>query len=57
MIEKAAVDSTIKTTKAVERGVERMLKKAWSVMDAAAEKQTPSQYLSDAGIKAIQGKE
>jgi hypothetical protein len=47
----------MKTAKAVEKGTEQLVKKVFSVMDAAAEKQTPSQYLSDAGIKAIQGKE
>ena len=57
MIEAAATDASVKAAKEVEKGVEQMLKKAWSVMDAAAEKQTPSQYLSDAGIKAVQGQE
>ena len=55
MVEKTAADASVKTAKTVEKGAERLLKKAWSMMDAAAEKQTPSQYLSDAGIKAIQG--
>lgn len=56
MVEKTAADASIKTVKKVEKGVERLLKKAWSVMDAAAEKQPPSQYLSDVGIRSIQGK-
>lgn len=57
MIEKAGAGATVRTAKEVEKGAERLLKKAWSVMDAAAEKQSPSEYLSDVGIKAIQGKE
>lgn len=56
MIEKAVTDATLKTATSIEKSVEGVLKKAWSVMDAAAEKQTPSRYLSDAGIRAIQGK-
>ena len=55
MIEKAIADATVETTRQIEKGAEQLMTKAWSVMDAAAEKQTPSQYLSDAGIKAIQG--
>ncbi len=57
MLEKTTTDVGIKAAKAAEKGAERLVKKVFSVMDAAAEKQTPSQYLSDAGIKAIQGKE
>lgn len=57
MLEKTATDVGLKTAKAVEKGAEQVMKKVFSVMDAAAEKQTPSQYLSDAGIKAMQGKE
>lgn len=57
MIEKTAADTTVQAAQEVEKKTEQLLKKVWSVMDAAAEKQTPSQYLSDAGIKAIQGKE
>jgi hypothetical protein len=46
----------METARTVEKGLESLLRKAWSVMDAAAEKQTPSQYLSDVGIRAMQGK-
>lgn len=31
------------------------LKKAWSIMDAATQKQAPSEYLSPTAVKAIQG--
>ena len=55
MVEKMVADATVKTARQVEKGAEQLVQKARSVMDAAAEKQTPSQYLSDAGIKAIQG--
>ena len=41
----------------VEKGVETLVKKAWSIMDAASEKVMPSQYLSDRAIRSIQGKE
>jgi hypothetical protein len=57
MIEKAATDAGIQAAKAAEKGAEHLVKKVFSIMDAAAEKQTPSQYLSEAGIKAVQGKE
>lgn len=57
MIEKTAADTTVQAAQEVEKKTEQLLKKVWSVMDAAAEKQTPSQYLSDAGIRAIQGQE
>lgn len=52
MIEKTVVDTARRTAK----GAETLMKKAWSVMDAAAEKKQASQYLSDAGIRAVQGK-
>ena len=41
----------------VEKGVETLVKKAWSIMDAASEKVMPSQYLSDRAIRSIQGEE
>lgn len=53
--EKMMTDAALKTAQNVEKGVEQFIKKAWSVMDAAAEKQKASEYLSDKGIKAIQG--
>lgn len=49
---KAAAD----TTKATARGLEALIKRAWSLMDAAAEKKAPSDYLSSGAIQSIQGK-
>lgn len=53
---------SVETTKAVEivktgiKNVEGLVKKAWSIMDAASEKQAPSKYLSSHAISAMQGK-
>lgn len=55
-VEKVVADTAVKATQNVEKGVEQFIKKAWSVMDAAVEKQKASEYLSDKGIKSIQGK-
>jgi hypothetical protein len=57
MPEKLIADATVKTAQAAEKGLERFIKKAWSIMDAASEKKTPSQYLSDRAVRSIQGKE
>jgi len=57
MSEKLIVDTTKKTVRAAEKGLEGLIRKAWSIMDAASEKKTPSQYLSDRAIRSIQGKE
>lgn len=51
-VEKTVVDTTVKSVKVAES----LVKKAWSIMDAAGQKETASQYLSDAGVKAMQGK-
>lgn len=39
----------------VTRTAETLARKAWSILDAASEKPRPSQYLSEAGQKAMQG--
>jgi hypothetical protein len=57
MSEKAMADAAVKTAQVAERGMERLVKKAWSIMDAAANKETPSQYLSERAVRSIQGKE
>ena len=44
------------TARATVRGLEGLLKRAWSLMDAASEKKTPSDYLSSRAIQSIQGK-
>jgi hypothetical protein len=56
MVEKTVVDASVKTAETMQRGLEQFVKKVWSIMDAAAEKQQASQYLSETGIRAIQGK-
>lgn len=57
MTEKFVTDATVKTAQTAEKGLESLVKKAWTIMDAAAEKETPSQYLRDQAIRSIQGKE
>lgn len=57
MTEKLVADATVKTAQTAEKGLESLVKKAWTIMDAAAEKETPSQYLRDQAIRSIQGKE
>lgn len=57
MPEELIAEATVKTARAVEEGVESLIQKAWSIMDAASEKKAPSQYLSDQAIRSIQGKE
>lgn len=50
------VNESVKATKtAVHEGVQ-FVKKVWSIMDAAAEKKPPSDYLSPRAIETIQGK-
>ena len=57
MSEKLIADTTVKTARATEKGAEGLVKKAWSVMDAASEKKTPSQFLGDHAVRSIQGRE
>jgi hypothetical protein len=57
MSEKAMADAAVKTAQAAEKGMGRLVKKAWSVMDAATNKEAPSQYLSERAVRSIQGKE
>ena len=47
-ITEGAVKEGVNTTK-------QMVTDMWSVMDAAAEKPAPSQYLGAVGLKAVQG--
>ena len=51
------IAEAVKTAQAAEEVVESLIKKAWSIMDAASEKKAPSQYLNDQAIRSIQGKE
>lgn len=59
-LEKAAVDSTAQTaTDAAKTGLnlgETAVKKVWTLLEAAVEKQSPSEYLSEKGIRAMQSK-
>jgi hypothetical protein len=55
MVEKLVTDAAVKTGQRVEKGVEGLMRKAWSVMEAASEKKAPSQYLSDRAVRSIQG--
>jgi len=48
---KAAQDTARNAVKTAESGI----KKAWSIMDAAAEKKSPSEYLSQRAVRSIQG--
>jgi hypothetical protein len=50
-----AVREAISITKSVTRATEKLGKKAWSITDAASEKQAPGDYLSPQAIKSIQG--
>ena len=45
---KEVADRSIKTTEA-------LIKKAWSILDAASEKKAPSEYLSKQAIQSVQG--
>jgi hypothetical protein len=48
---KVATDVVNQTMKVTETAI----KKAWSIMEAAAEKKSPSEYLGSKAIKSIQG--
>jgi len=50
-VEKFVVD----TVKASAKVAEAAVKKAWTVMEAAAEKKAPTEYLSPKAVGAIQG--
>jgi hypothetical protein len=48
---KAVTDVATTTMKVADTAI----KKAWSIMEAAAEKQSPSEYLGQQAVKSIQG--
>jgi hypothetical protein len=56
MMQEELVDAAAKTARVAERRVGDLVKKAWSIMDAASEKKTPSEYLSRRGTRSIQGR-
>jgi hypothetical protein len=49
-------EATTDIVKATAKITETMIKKAWTIAEAAVEKKAPSEYLSQQGIQAIQGK-
>ena len=55
----SVVSTVVKGTADVARKgvgvVESLVRKAWSVLDAASEKKVPSENLSKGAIRAIQG--
>lgn len=51
MLEKTVADVTTKTVSAVEKG----LRKIWTLLDAATQKEKPSETLSEKAIQSIQG--
>jgi len=55
MSEQVAVHAAVKTADATRRGVETLIKKAWSVMDAVSEKRRPTEYLSGRAVQSIRG--
>lgn len=50
------VDAAAKTAKAAERSMEGLVRKAWTIMDAASEKRPPSKYLTGRATRSIQGR-
>lgn len=55
MSEKLMTDVAMKTAQASEKGAESLVRKAWSIMEAASEKKAPSQYLTDRAVRSIRG--
>lgn len=55
MPEKLVAKATQDTARTAEKGLESLVRKAWTFLDAASEKKTPSQYLTDRGVGSIRG--
>ena len=55
MTETMIAKEAINAAQGVARLAESAIKKAWSIMDAASEKQAPSKVLSEQAISSIQG--
>jgi hypothetical protein len=51
-LEKTVSDATRTTVKVADA----LIKKAWSVLEAASEKKEPKEYLTSQAIRNIQGK-
>jgi hypothetical protein len=56
MAEEELVKLATDTTQAIGKVVEGTLKEVWSLLDAAAKKDKPSDYLTPQAISAVQGK-
>ncbi len=54
--ETTAVKPISEGVKAGVREGEKLIKKLWSLMDAASRKEAPGEYLSSPAIRSIQGK-
>lgn len=52
-----AVREALSIAKGVTRAAEKLTKKAWSIADAASEKEAPGEYLSRRAVKSIQGRQ
>jgi hypothetical protein len=50
-------DGSSEIVRSVEKVLKVFVKEVWSILEAASEKKTPSQYLSEPAIRSIQGKE
>lgn len=55
MSEKLISDAAVQAARSAEKGMEKMVKKAWSIIDAASEKKAPSEYLSQRATRSIRG--
>ncbi len=55
-VESTVISTTKDVTKKGINMVDSMLKKAWSILDAASEKKPPSEFLKPSAINSIQGK-
>ncbi|WP_374686463.1 hypothetical protein [Promineifilum sp.] len=54
--ETAAMKPISEGVKTGVKETEKLVKKLWSLMDAAARKEAPGEYLSSPAIRSIQGK-
>lgn len=57
MAAEVVVKEAADVTKTAVKESLNLVKKAWSIMDAASQKQPPSDYLSPIAIQNIQGKQ
>ncbi len=55
MPEDMAVRAVVDTAQQGIKFAETAVRKAWSILDAVSEKKTPSEYLSQQAVNAIQG--